>query len=274
MMDTDRLILGEGSLNHYLTLCFADEAKKARLGLKYISQMRDEFPYWYLWFNDFPGAFKLSMLACNSLLSWDWHALFRIKYYPHPLESNFQGLSVLEQVCRMSEVFDTRPAHWEEGESGCVCHGGTHHHGVRFPDLKEGTGVPNIQRAVEIPEEFFLAGQMELFHHEGFASEVIWESQDSWQVEMTDNYYMRDQNGATLKVLRRGDIDRDFPGWMLTDFLAQRFAVGWQEHCGYTRMDDQSEEKEGVVFTSDGQVVNAITSPTIKHRLTCRRMRH
>ncbi|MBP2667139.1 MAG: hypothetical protein H6Q76_2119, partial [Firmicutes bacterium] len=24
MMDTDRLILGEGSLNHYWTLCFAD----------------------------------------------------------------------------------------------------------------------------------------------------------------------------------------------------------------------------------------------------------
>jgi hypothetical protein len=274
MTETDKLIAGEGAVNHYWTLCFANEKMRQRLGLKYISQMRDDSPYWYLWFDEFPGAFKLSMLECKSEFSWDWHALFRIKYYPHPQESSFQGLSVLEQVCRMSEVFDTRPAHWEEGETGCVCHGGAHMQGVRFSDLMEGTGVPRIQRAAEIPEDFFLAGQMELFHREGLGSKVVWESQDLWQVKMTENYYMPDRNGATLKVLRRGDVDREFPGWMLTDFVARRFAIGWQEHFGFARVQEATEEREGVVFTSDGQTVKTVKSPSIRHRLVNRRMRH
>lgn len=274
MIDTDRIILGEGSINHYWSICFADKLRKERLGLKYISQMRDDSPYWYVWFSELPGVFKMSMLSCNSTSSWDWHAMLRIKYYPHPQENSFQGLSVLEQVCRMSDVFDTRPAHWNEGETGCICHGGIHHHGVRFSDLTEGTGVPNIGRVTDIPEEFFWAGQMELFYRDGHASKVVWESQDYWQVTMTENYYMPDRNGTTLKVLRRGDIDRNFPGWLLTDFFARRFAMGWKEHYEYARVDEVTEEKEGVAFNSDGHTLNTVASSLIRQRLTYRCMQY
>ena len=47
-MDRDRLVVGEGTLNHFWTLCFADETLRHKLGLKYISQMWDQNPYWYL----------------------------------------------------------------------------------------------------------------------------------------------------------------------------------------------------------------------------------
>jgi hypothetical protein len=275
MKPSDRMVEGEGTVNHFLSICFADELKKSQLGLKYISQMRDEYPYWYIWFTDLPGVFKLIMLDCSSLDDcWDWHALFRVKYYPHPQEKAFQGLSVLEQICRMSEMFDARPAQWEDGETGCVCHGGVHHHAKRFADLQDGTGVPNISRAAEIPNDFFLAGQMELFHRDGYGSEVVWESQDSWQVKLTENYYITDADGAKLKVLRKGDVDRDFPGWILTDFISRRFSAGWQAHFGYDRVEECSEDTDGVVFSSDGQSLNAMGSSAIRRRLQCCRMQH
>ena len=65
-MDTDRLVVGEGTLNHFWTLCFADESQRHKLGLKYISQMWDQNPYWYVWFVDLPGVFKLSLLDCTA----------------------------------------------------------------------------------------------------------------------------------------------------------------------------------------------------------------
>ena len=115
MSDLDRLVAGEGAINHYWTVCFANDDIRNRLGLKYISQMWDQTPYWYLWFSDLPGVFKLSLLECVAEPEWDWRALFRIKYYPRPEETTFHGLSVLEQICRMSEMFETKPAQWKEG---------------------------------------------------------------------------------------------------------------------------------------------------------------
>lgn len=268
----DRTIVGEGTINHYWMVCFADEATRKRQKLKYISQMRTANPYWYIWFEDMPGVFKLDMISCKQAPDWDWHAYFLVKYYPHPKEAAFEGLSILEQVCRMSEVFQTRPAQWKPGETGCVCHGGVHHHGVRFEELANGTGVPDICKSAELPQDFFLAGQMELFHREGLKSEVVWESQDHWRVKMTEDYYMPDQSGTTLKILRRGDVDRDFPGWLLTDFIAQRFAAGWQEHNGFMQSDESSEQHDGLDFNSDGRSLNANVSKELRRLLVRRRM--
>lgn len=192
MSSEDRLVAGEGAINYFWTLCFANDDIRSRLGLKYISQMWDSTPYWYLWFNNFPGVFKLSLLECVAEPDWDWRALFRVKYYPRPEEAAFQGLSVLEQICRMGESFQTKPAEWQGEEDGCACHGGIHHHGVRFEDLKEETGAPLASKSAEIPDDFFLAGQMELKHRNGQCSEVSWQSQDQWRVQMTENYYISD----------------------------------------------------------------------------------
>ncbi len=274
MSGEDRLVAGEGAINHFWTLSFADESTRTRLGLKYISQMWDQSPYWYLWFADLPGVFKLSMLECVTEPDWDWRALFRIKYYPHPKEQIFQDLSVLEQICRMSELFQTKPAQWHEGETGCACHGGIHHHGVRFADLKEETGAPLAAGAAEIPEDFFLAGQMELKYCSGQRSEVSWESQEHWRVQMTENYYIPNPEGTALKVLRRGDIDRDFPGWELTDFVARRFAMGWKAHHSFSQLSEKSTEKNGLDFTSDGRTLQAVPSSAIRQRMLCWTMQH
>lgn len=274
MNGDDCLVAGEGAINHYWTVCFANDNTRTRLGLKYISHMWDQTPYWYLWFSNLPGVFKLALLECVEEAEWDWRALFRIKYYPHPEEKAFQGLSVLEQICRMSELFQTRPAEWKGGETGCACHGGIHHHGVPFEELKDGTGAPLASRAAAIPEDFFLTGQMELRHRSGKCSELSWESQDYWRVKMTENYYITDQDGTALKVLRKGDIDRDFPGWTFTDFVARRFAIGWQEHHGFEVLSESDGEKEGFDFTSDGRTLISSPSATIRHRMVCRRMQH
>ncbi len=274
-MDTDRMVVGEGTVNHFWTLCFADELLRQKLGLKYISQMWDQNPYWYIWFVDLPGVFKLSMLDCVAEAQWDWRALFRIKYYPRPEESVFQGLSVLEQICRMSDLFLTRPAQWAGGEAGCVCHGGIHHHpGPRFSDLQEGTGVPIASRAAEIPEDFFLAGELELQYGNEKGSEISWRSQDHWRVKMTENYFIKDQEGVPLKVLRKGDVDRDYPGWFLTDFVARRFSSGWQKYQKYGQWQETVEEQDGVEFFCDGHTLNQRLCSTIRRKLVCRRMNH
>ena len=273
MNGEDRLIAGEGAINHFWMVCFSNDLVREKLGLKYISQMRDKDPYWYLWFHDFPGVFKFSLLECVADSRWDWRALLRIKYYPHPDESIFHGLSVLEQICRLSEIFQTKPAQWQGGETSCACCGGVHHHeGERFADLREGTGAPLAGLADGIPEDFFLAGQMEIKFLRDKVSEVSWESQDYWRVTMTENYYMGDQDGATMKVLRKGDIDRDFPGWMLTDFVARRFAMGWQEHHGFSRASELLSNEEGLEFSSDGRNLRANPSATIRCHQVCRRM--
>ena len=274
MNGEDRLVAGEGAINHYWMMCFANDAIRNRLGLKYISQMWDSTPYWYLWFEDLPGVFKLSLLECVAETDWDWRALFRVKYYPHPEETAFQGLAVVEQICRMSGLFQTKPAEWKDGETGCACHGGIHHQEGRFAELRDGTGAPSASTAEKIPEDFFLAGQMELRHCSGRCSELSWESQEHWRVQMTENYYITDQEGTSLKVLRKGDVDRDFPGWMLTDFVARRFAIGWQEHHGFVHVSEVSQEKNGLDFTSDGRTLNASPSVTIRRRRVCRYMKN
>ena len=274
-MDRDRLVVGEGTLNHFWTLCFADETLRHKLGLKYISQMWDQNPYWYLWFVDLPGVFKLSLLDCVVEAGWEWRALFRIKYYPRPEESVFQGLSVLEQICRMSDLFLTRPAQWAGGETGCVCHGGVHHHhGPRFADLQDGTGVPAASRAAEIPEDFFLAGEMELRYGNGQGSEISWHSQDHWRVKMTENYFIKDQEGAPLKVLRKGDVDRDYPGWFLTDFVARRFSSGWQNYQQYGQWQETAEDQDGVEFLCDGHSLSPCLCPAIRRKRVCQQMHH
>ena len=48
MSGEDRLIAGEGAINHYWMVCFSNDLTREKLGLKYISQMRDKDPYWYL----------------------------------------------------------------------------------------------------------------------------------------------------------------------------------------------------------------------------------
>ena len=274
MNGDDRLVAGEGAINHYWMMCFANDAIRNRLGLKYISQMWDSTPYWYLWFEDLPGVFKLSLLECVVETDWDWRALFRVKYYPHPEETAFQGLAVVEQICRMSGLFQTKPAEWKDGETGCACHGGIHHQEGRFAELRDGTGAPLASTAEKIPEDFFLAGQMELRHCSGRCSELSWESQEHWRVQMTENYYITDQEGTSLKVLRKGDVDRDFPGWMLTDFVARRFAIGWQEHHGFVHVSEVSQEKNGLDLSSDGRTVHASPSSTIRCRRVCRHMKN
>ena len=266
MIAQDRMVIGEGTLNHYWSMCFADEQQRNGLGLKYISQMWDASPYWYLWFVDRPGVYKMSLQQCTEAVDWDWRAFFRISYYPRPEEEAFKGLSMLEQICRMSEAFHTQPAKWEEHHTGCVCHGGIEHHGERFADLRQETGVPRAEIAQDIPEEFFWVGTMEWFVSDHEGSKIIWDSQDHWRVRMTENYYICDGEGAPLKVLRKGDVDRDYPGWSLTDFFVRRFIKGWRQYMQYDKIHEAMNEQDGMEFLCDGAGLNAATCADIRRR--------
>lgn len=267
-------VRAEGLLNHFWLMQMSDEDTRKKMGLKYISHMWDSCPYWYIWFQDMPGVFKLELVECNDAEGWDWEAFFRVKYYPAVDETAFQGLSVLEQLCRTGGLFNNLPAEWPEGSEGCACHGGAVHHAGKFEDLAGGTGVPDVRRSAEIPGDFFLAGQLRMAQRGEQESRISWESQNRWRVTMVEDYYVPDLEGSPMKLLRSGDVDRDFPGWMITDFIGRRLVSGWKEQFGYKIFRENYEEEAGLDYICDGENLTAQRSGEVKKKEVCVILRH
>jgi len=271
MATLDPDIQVQGALNHCLWVIFADEEVRNRLGYKYVSHMYDTSHYWYVWFTDLPGVFRFELQSSRLLPPSAWEAHFILKYYPHTEEECFRELSICEQFCRSGETFQTRAATWTEGER-CPCHGGCSHEGQKFADLAHGTGVPCGTLSQAIPPDFFFTGLLFLRHQEG-CSTLEWESQDRWRVVMTTDYFLPDWEGRPLKVLRKGDVDRNFPGWPLTDLFGRRLAAGWQYLFGYSAAVRTYAEENGCDFAVDGEKLLARPADDIRKYKVCLEMR-
>lgn len=263
----------QGTLNYCLSAAFTDSDFKDSLGLKYISHMYDTCHYWHFWFRDMPGVFRLELLKSAIVSPEGWEAQFKVKYYPHPDEELFQGLSILEQCCRTGAVFKSMPAVWRGGEELCACHGGGCHQENQFADLADGTGAPQGLLSQEIPPDFFLAGSMELHHNAGEKTALVWESLDRWRVTMAKDFFIPGHEDRPLKVLRKGDVDRNFPGWTLVDFFCRRLATIWQRNLGYTESVSTEQEESGYEFFSDGDGLSLLLAADIRKRRVCLKMR-
>jgi len=222
--------------------------------------MWDEGPYWYLWFTELGGVFKLALRRVTACDGAEWTAEFGVKYYPRPDEAYFSDLSVLEQVCRRSEVFSTVPS---AAECCCPCHAAGHGDGDRFSDLGDSTGVPAIPHADCLPEDFFFAGKITL-NRKQTGLEVGFESQDRWRIVMAKDFYLCNENGDEYKVLRQGETDRDFPGFALTSFLYRKVVSGLEALYGCRAVMKDELATDGLVFYSDGSKLWHSTSKDIK----------
>ena len=256
---SDRTIEVSGLMNHFWFTVLSEERFKKRSGLKYISHSWQNDPYWYLWFTDLCGVYKMELHDARTLDGFDWQADFIIKYYPSENESCYHGLSSLEKICRRSNIFHTQPA---DGY-GCPCHAMDHDH-KKFADLEKSTGVPALQNAEMMPSDFFYAGHLFIAFKDGAGSLLRVKSQTKWRVTITEDYAVADNEGDTIAVLKKGEVDRDYPGFEICDFLYRRFTGSWALFNQYSHHQERVWKGDGLNFFSDGQSLWPEPSPDIQ----------
>ncbi len=224
--------------------------------------MWDDDPYWLLWFQGRPGVYSLELKGAAPLDSYDWGAVFIIKYYPAKTEQDFQGLSTLERLLRESEIFDTFPA---DGTAGCPCHGHSPKEAAeRFKDLVDGCGVPHMQDRADIPQDCFFAGHLSLAHQGNAGTIITAKSQTYWRVRMSEDYSIPGCGGFADILLKKGSIDRDYPGQDITEFLYRRFAKVWKQFYDAPVERESRWVGDGVIFSSDGRTLTGKISRDVR----------
>lgn len=256
-------------MNHFWFTVLSENILKKQSGLKYISHAWHHDPFWYLWFDDRSGVYKMELQNARTLEGYDWQADFIIKYYPTEKESCYSGLSSLEKFYRQSDVFHTRPA---EGMS-CPCHD-LDQAGERFADLRHGTGIPAFKYIDLLPTDFFFAGHLFMAYKEGSGSIVRVKSQTSWRITMTEDSAMVNHNGDSSALLKKGEIDRDYAGFEICDFLYRRLVGSWMLFNQYSHHQDHIWKGEGVSFLSDGKNLFLFPSSDIQKIIVQSELRH
>jgi hypothetical protein len=181
---------------------------------------------------------------------FDWLAEFVIKYYPHKDEPWHEGLSFLEKHYRASDVFQTPPS----AGGGCPCHSLSHNHEEhRFADLAESTGAPSYACRDIIPPDFFYAGHLYIAFKDTVGSIIRIKTQTNWQVAVTKNHTIRNGEGEPLNFFRKGTIDRNYPGFAISNSIYQGLVKSWSSFHKYDVNCEQIWRGEGVKFLNDGR---------------------
>ena len=246
----DRSIQVAGVMNHFWLILFSEDALRQAAGLKYISYMIDERPYWYLWHAAHTGVYELDLLGVQAIDGYDWLAEFVIKYYPDRDEPWYEGLSFLEKRCRASDVFQSPPS----AGGGCSCHSLSHNHEEhRFADLAESTGAPTYACRNIIPPDFFYAGHLYIAFKDGVGSIIRIKTQTNWQVTITEDHTIRDAEGEPLNFFKKGAIDRNYPGFAISNSIYKGLLRSWSSFHHFEVNREQVWRGEGVRFLNDGR---------------------
>jgi hypothetical protein len=259
----ERIAEAVGLLNHFWLTTLSDASLKEKARLKYVSHMWDNNrPYWYLWYNDCSGVHKMELHKAETAEGYDWLAEFAVKYYPSETESAFNGLSTLEKLCRKSEMFHNLPT---DGECGCPCHGQSHTgQDNRFPDLSKSTGAPSFKYSEIIPADFFCVGNMLTAFNAHKGSLVRLKSQTNWRITLTEDFALADDNGDILAVLKKGEVDKDYPCYAISYSLYHRFIKTWALVHNYKCQQESLWKTDGLTFNSDGYSVTPKPSSEIQ----------
>jgi len=251
-----------GFINHCWLTILSEAFLKEQVGLKYIGHMNDGNPYWYLWFSDCAGVYKCELLDAQMVEGYDWLAEFTIKYFPRDTEFAFNGLSILEKTCRAGDMFRTHPP---EGAQGCPCQSLRDEKTAdRFSEFSHDIGVPSYQFNHLIPADFFYAGDMSVAFKKDTGTLIQIKSQTSWRVILTEDYAIPKNGDSPSITLKKGEVDRDYPGFMITLFLYEKFVKCWTLFCKYGIQDEHTWKGEGVIFKTDGQNLLVESSPDVQ----------
>ena len=81
---------------------------------------------------------------------------------------------------------------------------------------------------------------------------------------LTADYAIPNDNGTPSIMMKKGEVDRDYPGFMITNFLYKKFVRCWTLVNKYTAQDEYTWKGEGMLFKSDGQNLWPESSPDIQ----------
>ncbi len=260
----DKVVETIGLVNHVWLATLADEETKKQTGLNHVSHMWDQDrPYWYLWFNDCPGVYKMELQGSTSAKGYDWLAAFSLKYYPAETEASFDKLSTLEKLCRTSDMFHSLPSY---GVCDCPCQGLHPGHGHKIHSSKN-TGAPDIAFHDVIPSGFFYTGDVRIAFSEQSGSVIRLESQTSWKTVMQSDFTLRDDADGILAELKKGQTDKDYPGFTISHVLYRKLVASWSRVHQYALESESSRESEGTVFFSDGYTGTSTPSADVKRMI-------
>ncbi len=260
----DKIVETIGLVNHVWLATLADEQTKKQIGLNHVSHMWDQDrPYWYLWFDDCPGVYKMELLGSRPITGYDWLATFALKYYPAETEPSFDKLSTLEKLCRTSEMFHSLPSY---GVCDCPCQGLHPGHGHKIHSSKN-TGAPDIAFHDIIPSGFFYTGDVRIAFSERSGSVIRLESQTSWKTILQNDFTLRDDAGGILAQLKEGQADKDYPGLAVSNLLYRRLVASWSCVHQYALESESVRETEGSVSLSDGYAATSAPSGEVKRTI-------
>lgn len=180
--------------NPLITASWVERVKQA-IGLKAVSQVWGEQPAWYFWIENVPGAFSLQLAHASADQTghekWG-NGTFAIKHYPHPRQEGFNNFSFQEQCFVHSEYFDR-------------------------------THTPCFEYKEKIPATLFNVATMEYLagSDDGpaiFRLESLDRMRVSCRQQSLKKYAMLGKN----RVFKRGETDRNVPGWELGFTLFDR----------------------------------------------------
>jgi hypothetical protein len=115
-----------------------------------------------------------------------------------------------------------------------------------------------------IPADFFYAGDMSVAFKKDMGTLIQVKSQTNWRVILTEDYAISNNSDAPSITLKKGGVDRDYPGFMITRFLYAKFVQCWTIFCKYGIQHERTWKGEGVIFKSDGQNLLPESSPDVQ----------
>lgn len=251
-----------GLVNHLWLTVLSHAELKEQVQLNHVNHMwDDDRPYWYLWLNDCLGVYKMELQRSTTTKGYDWIAEFTVKYYPSRTEPSFKMLSTLERLCRTSEMFHSLPSY---GECGCPCNGLVHsEHQHKIPP-EQTTGAPDVRFNEIIPARFFYAGSMWIAFNSQSGSIIRLQSQTSWKTVIEKDFTLKDDADEIITMLKKGKLDRDYPGYSICELLYRRVVKSWSFIHHYAFQDESSGETDGYIFYSDGYNAKAESSSAVK----------
>lgn len=250
-MEYDTTVACLGYFNHVLLTALQDGRRRRELSLKYVGQRWGKGPYWYFWFTDCPGVYKLALAKTRATRGYAWQAFFKVFYYPSLNEPNFLRLSRFERQCRNSPLFAAGASF-----SGCEC--SAHRQGTHGQARKCGhsTGVPAEEYADLLPDDFFYAGGISVGLKTTQASWIRMKTYSVWQVRALEDIKLPDV-GEAGPFIAAGTVDRNFPGYEITLFLYEKLLSGWASYHKYHRQQRASSSRDGALFFTDGTSLSA-----------------
>lgn len=227
-----------------LTMLNNDNARE-NLHVKYVSPEWVGNPGWYFWPKERKGVYFLKLTKVTPL-GGGLESLLQLFYYPHPQEDIFRQFSFVEQLTRVSHVFQsTKP---QQGEA-CPCH--SQHEPHDFADLIDGIGVPVPQVRSELNPWLYRLGEVICYWEKGKMVYLGFEAQVRSQTWSYGNIKSVPERGKSKVLLEGYEMDRDLPAWELT----KNFCL---ELLNDLKTIGISSETEEVVDFEDSSGINKI----------------